>query len=41
MNWKKQLYTLEQHKEWDMAIELMKQVIKDNPDNACSFNDFF
>jgi tetratricopeptide (TPR) repeat protein len=37
MNWKKQLYALEQHKEWDMAIELMEQVIKDNPDDVDAY----
>ncbi|HZW61447.1 MAG TPA: hypothetical protein VFF04_04420 [Candidatus Babeliales bacterium] len=37
MNWKEQLKILEQHKEWDLAIDLMKNVITENPNNVDAY----
>ena len=36
MNWKQQLFKLEQHKEWDFAIDYMQTVIAENPDDIAS-----
>jgi tetratricopeptide (TPR) repeat protein len=33
MTWQKQLRALEQKKQWDEAIEFMKGVVQENPDN--------
>lgn len=37
MTWQKQLRILEQHKEWDMAIELMEDTITKNPDSVDAY----
>jgi hypothetical protein len=37
MDWKKELKTLENAKEWDFAIELMKDVIQKNPNDMKAY----
>jgi len=37
MTWQKQLRTLEQHKEWDIAIEFMRDIVKENPDSLDAY----
>jgi len=37
MEWKKQLNALEKAKEWDFAIELMENVIKQNPNDMDAY----
>ncbi len=37
MNWQKQLRILENNKQWDEAIALMQDVIKNNPDNMDAY----
>ena len=37
MNWQKQLRILENNKQWDYAIALMQDVIKNNADNMDAY----
>lgn len=37
MNWKEQLRVLEHAKQWDVAIEFMKNVIKENPNDMDAY----
>jgi len=37
MTWQRQLRILEQLKEWDIAIELMENTIKENPDSLDAY----
>src|SRR5687767_3044549 len=37
MNWQKQLQVLELYKEWDFAIELMKNIIADDQENMDAY----
>jgi len=37
MNWKEKLRVLQKDKDWDKAIELMKETVKKNPNDSWSY----